>query len=108
MGAATPPLPNLCQGGEFHSDASRHLLKSRLILNSLRSGGLSLDSQLSGVQTRTIMNPPTRTKITERKTFVSASIPRRRCLAVLDNSPANSCADSVGVSYYCRAMKNGS
>src|SRR2546422_10942396 len=32
----------LCQGGEFHSDAARHLLKSRLILNSLRSGGLNL------------------------------------------------------------------
>src|SRR2546425_10155994 len=34
----------LCQGGEFHSDASRHLLKSRLILNSLRSGGLTLSA----------------------------------------------------------------
>src|SRR5439155_4221871 len=34
----------LCQGGEFHSDASRHLLKSPLILNSLRSGGLKLRS----------------------------------------------------------------
>src|SRR5438552_5113260 len=34
--------PLLCQGGEFHSVASRHLLKSRLILKSLRSGGLTL------------------------------------------------------------------
>src|SRR5881397_1955297 len=31
------------KGGEFHSDAARHLLKSRLIPNSLRSGGLTVD-----------------------------------------------------------------
>src|SRR5438477_6644398 len=40
---AQPPL--LCQGGEFHSDASRPLLKSRLILNSLRSGGLNVNHE---------------------------------------------------------------
>src|SRR5439155_8489230 len=41
-GRSHPSFAKLCQGGEFHSDASRHLLKSRLILNSLRSGGLNL------------------------------------------------------------------
>src|SRR6266851_3136167 len=44
---------------------------------------------LSGVQTRTITNPPTNTKITQTKTFVSASIPRRRRWAVSANSPAS-------------------
>src|SRR5206468_7767870 len=41
-GRSHPSFAFLRQGGEFHSDASRHLLKSRLILNSLRSGGLTL------------------------------------------------------------------
>src|SRR6266849_2127400 len=41
-GRSHPSFAKLGKGGEFHSDAPRHLLKSRLILNSLRSGGLNL------------------------------------------------------------------
>ena len=46
-------------------------------------------SRLSAVQTRTIINPRTNTRITQRKTFVSVSIPRRRPLVLSGNSPAS-------------------